>query len=222
MTAIITGEYGTENRRPHWHLIVFGWRPSDGVPAYKSKRGDQLYTSKTLESVWRKGTSDFGDVTFESAGYVCRYSLKKIAHGNSKKLAEADHHEWQPISKKPQKRAVGKSYLEKHYLNLFNHGLVVLPDGRQVGSPPRYYEKWLKENHPSEFERYVTQVKPQKAEYAREAAEAYERSYRENEEKRAANAARKGEIRTAGTTRNEARERILESKAKVLAESQKL
>jgi hypothetical protein len=71
------GEYGTQKNRPHYHAIIFGYDFPDKRVYTKTKNGDLLYRSDTLEKVWTKGYSLIGNVTFESAAYVARYVMKK-------------------------------------------------------------------------------------------------------------------------------------------------
>jgi len=152
----VTGEYGTINKRPHWHAIIFNWSPKDGTPWNLNPRGDTLYRSKTLEKLWPHGFSSYGEVTFESAGYVARYSAKSLAHEEDERAG------YKAISKKSQKNAIGKRWLESHYSDIFNYGTLII-NGRPLGSIPRYYEKWLQKNKPDEWHRYVTKIKVDKA-----------------------------------------------------------
>lgn len=150
----VTGEYGDKKKRPHWHAIIFNWRPDDAKPKYKNSRGDQVWESETLSKLWSHGTADFGSVTRESAGYVARYSAKKLGH--SKEF----NGEYPPISKKSCKQAIGRSWLEKYFwTDCFLHGHIRTIDGTKIPIP-RYYEKWLKTNKPDLWLRYVTAVKP--------------------------------------------------------------
>lgn len=72
------GEYGDRTYRPHYHSIVFGLDFPDKVLDSRSKGGELLYRSPTLEGVWGFGLVWIGQATPESAGYVARYSLKKV------------------------------------------------------------------------------------------------------------------------------------------------
>ena len=72
------GEYGESTSRPHYHAIIFGYDFPDKKKWRTTDRGDILYRSPLLETLWDKGSSEIGSVTFESAAYVARYSLKKI------------------------------------------------------------------------------------------------------------------------------------------------
>lgn len=157
--CFVTGEYGEKNRRPHWHALIFGYWPGDAVYKYSNSRGDRVFASASLTEIWGHGIAEAGSLTFESAGYCARYAAKKIVHSENGKLNEADHHEWQPVSKKSNKNAIGKKWLEKYWEDAFNHGEIVLPDGRGKCAIPRYYEKWLKDEKPEEWLRYVTKVK---------------------------------------------------------------
>lgn len=161
-----TGEYGDKEKRPHWHAIVFNWQPSDATYKYTTDRGDKVYESETLTKTWGHGIAEFGSVTFESAGYCARYAAKKLVHGKD------GEHEFEPISKKSNKQAIGKTWLEKNWPDIFNHGICTVRKGKEIieSSIPRYYEKWLKEHHPSEWLRYVTEVKFGKMKSAEEKA----------------------------------------------------
>jgi len=159
----VTGEYGEKTKRPHWHAIIFNWQPNDLEFKYTSENNDKVYTSQTLKTLWPDGNSELGSVNFNSAGYVARYAAKKLVHGD-------DGHEYEPISKKSTKQAIGKKFLEKYYKDIFNHGICLLENG-QYSPIPRYYEKWLLKNHPDEYVRYVTEIKPNKSQLAQKKVE---------------------------------------------------
>lgn len=69
------GEYGKLHGRPHYHIIIFGWFPSDARQFFID-HGVQLYRSKLLESVWDKGFSSVGKVTLDAAKYCAKYLNK--------------------------------------------------------------------------------------------------------------------------------------------------
>lgn len=71
-------EYGDENLRPHYHVILFNYDFNDKIFYERTPRGDILYTSRNLSKLWPYGLATLGAVTFESAGYTARYSTKKI------------------------------------------------------------------------------------------------------------------------------------------------
>lgn len=71
-------EYGGENGRPHYHMLVFNYGFPDKVYFRVSPAGEKLYRSSQLERLWPFGFSSIGEVTFGSAAYVARYHLKKV------------------------------------------------------------------------------------------------------------------------------------------------
>jgi len=176
ISYFVTGEYGDQRKRPHWHAILFNWRPSDLEFAYENHRGDRVYHSKLLAHLWGQGRTDLGSVTFESAGYVARYAAKKLGHG-------PDGHLYQPISRKSSKHAIGKKFLESYWEDIFNHGRCYLDGG--ISTPiPRYYEKWLAKEKPQEYNRYVTRLKAERMEQARLRQEAEMFEYWESMDQR--------------------------------------
>lgn len=160
ISIYVAGEYGDKKKRPHWHALLFNWRPNDLVLKYTSDRGDQIYSSTILDSLWPHGISELGSITFESAGYCARYASKKLAHGKD------GTHNYEPISKRSSKNAIGKKWIEKFWPDVFNHGYIVLPNGTTCGIP-RYYEKWLKRYKPAEWTHYITTTKNKIMEGAR-------------------------------------------------------
>lgn len=76
------GEYGKKALRPHYHIIVFGWKPDDLFFWQRDKTCD-LYRSPQLEKLWTYGFSSVGDVTVDSAKYCAKYmqKLQKLPDG---------------------------------------------------------------------------------------------------------------------------------------------
>lgn len=69
------GEYGGKGNRPHYHAIVFGWRPDD-LKLVSCVGYDCRYSSAMLADVWHLGFVSVGDVTFASAKYCAKYLAK--------------------------------------------------------------------------------------------------------------------------------------------------
>lgn len=170
LSYIVAGEYGENTKRPHWHAIIFNWWPRDAAYFRSNNRGDKIYESKILTEKWQKGQAELGSVTFHSAGYVARYSAKKLVHGE-------EVEEYKPIFKVSSRRAIGSSWLEKYHSDIFNYGRLFV--GGEIGhaSIPRYYTKWLKKHKPGEWLRYVSQPKIELTERARARQEKEDQAY---------------------------------------------
>lgn len=144
------GEYGEIGRRPHYHAILFNCHFPDRKDHAQSATGHPLYTSDILSRLWPHGYSYIGDVSFESAAYVARYSLKKIngsladgyylstrcdpVTGEIFRLAPEFIH----MSLKP---GIGGPWFDKFHTDVFPHDRVIV-DGHKI-KVPKYYDKLL-------------------------------------------------------------------------------
>lgn len=158
ITYMVTGEYGDKNKRPHWHAILFNYRPTDAKYYQNTDRGDQIHTSSLIDELWGKNDpesapSQIGEVTLDSAGYVARYAAKKLIHGHD------GTHDYNPTHKTSSKRAIGRSWIEKYHDHTFQNGFVVLSNGQQT-KIPRYYVDWAKKYKYELWKHYVTEVRP--------------------------------------------------------------
>lgn len=77
------GEYGGKTGRPHYHAIVFGWRPElSDTNKIGRKHGTDLYSSSILTELWPYGHNAVGGVSQRSIYYVTGYLLKKLNKQN--------------------------------------------------------------------------------------------------------------------------------------------
>ena len=138
------GEYGETTLRPHYHAILFGYRPSD--PELFSTQGEnKLYESKTLRETWGLGHTTFGELTFETAAYVARYITKKVngdpavEHYRAIDAETGEIFDRQPeyctMSRKP---GIGLTWLEKYGQDTYQKDEVILRS--RAMKPPRAYD----------------------------------------------------------------------------------
>ncbi len=147
------GEYGDNFGRPHYHVLMFGYDFPDKVPAGKSGE-HALYSSVLLSSIWTSGLSWIGALTFESAGYVARYVVKKKFGGEmlqhyGRVSAETGEYfsvnpEFIVMSRRP---GIGATWFAKFQSDVFGRdkfGVIdeVLVNGKRM-RPPKYYDKLL-------------------------------------------------------------------------------
>lgn len=86
------GEYGDKTLRAHYHLLIYNYYPRDAKFFKYNKSKQPLYISKELADTWGKGFIIFGDVTYESAGYVARYTQKKIYNKHDELMEKMGRH----------------------------------------------------------------------------------------------------------------------------------
>lgn len=133
-------EYGSSNHRPHYHLITFGYQPDDLVKHSVGSDGNFLFTSKFLESVWSKGFVLVGSASKQSAGYVARYTTKKLGDDDSFIF----------MSSHP---GIGYQYLVDHAKEIVSTDKVYGEFGESGTAPvPRYFNRFLAEWFPEEYQ----------------------------------------------------------------------
>lgn len=131
------GEYGDSGGRPHYHVCLFGHDFSGDRKFYKIHKGNRLYVSAELESVWGKGFAPIGDLTFGSATYVARYTLKKL-RGKLDKFYGLHLPPYSTMSRNP---GIGASWLEKFGDQVYPRDEVI--SGGRPQRPPKYYDlRW--------------------------------------------------------------------------------
>lgn len=129
----ISGEYGDQTNRPHYHAIIFGIGLEDHK-LYKSKTQGGWLSAGPAYEAWKKGWVYGGTVTDDSCMYVARYLQKKL-YGD---LAKQDPRQ-QPFSLKSN--GIGRPWMEKHAEEI-KHYLKITHRGIEH-SIPKYYVKKL-------------------------------------------------------------------------------
>lgn len=205
--TIVTGEYGEKRKRPHWHAILFNYRPKDEKILRTTDRGDQVFHSESLEKIWSRGSIEYGECSIEAASYVARYAAKKLTHGHDQ------DHPFHPIHKTSSRRAIGRTWIEHNWSHTFENGHIVLPNGQTAGIP-RYYSDWLKKTHPEEWVRYATSIRIDNQKKAEQKQKQEEEEYLEK--------VRQLKGRPRPKTRNDVKLTILNQKFKRLQERLKL
>lgn len=137
------GEYGDENKRPHYHALLFNHDFED-KKYFSQKNGFVTYTSDDLSSLWKKGFTTVAGVSFESAGYVARYSLKKVTGEKAKEHYGILAPEYATMSRRP---GIGRSWFDKFSGDVYPADRVVINGTHST--PPRYYDDLLGKSDPS-------------------------------------------------------------------------
>lgn len=149
------GEYSDfPKRRPHYHACVLGLDFSkDRILDQETKEGFSLYTSKTLDDLWKLGHCWIGDISFESAAYVARYMMKKITGPNSELYYKhLDKRTGEVVNLKPEyttqsrRPGLAKKWIEKYWPEVYGNRKhlkdYIVINGRKM-RPPKYYDNYL-------------------------------------------------------------------------------
>lgn len=138
------GEYGENNARPHYHLLLFNCHFPDMRYHTRNKRGEPLYTSAELADLWFQGFNTIGEVTFDSAVYCAKYALKKVNGDEAFQHYEFIDGDGVVYDRQPEfalmsrRPGIGGHYYEKYGQEVRDNDSVVI-DGREV-RPPRFYD----------------------------------------------------------------------------------
>lgn len=144
---LFCGEYGSDYSRPHYHALLFNWRPDD-LSVY-GKSGDNIvYTSAQLQSLWPHGFSTVGDLSFDSACYTARYVLKKVTGEKADEHYQGREPEYLRSSRRP---GLARGWYEQWTSDVYDYDHVVVRD-KFIARPPQYYDRLFEQNHPERFQ----------------------------------------------------------------------
>lgn len=140
------GEYGENLDRPHYHVILFGFMFPDRERFKTLPSGEMMFRSAMLEDLWPFGFSSIGNVTFESAAYVARYTCKKVTgeladeHYLACDTSTGELQERVPeFARMSLRPAVGKLWFDRYSSEVLSADSVVVR-GMEM-KPPAYYDK---------------------------------------------------------------------------------
>lgn len=146
------GEYGSDTLRPHYHCIVYGLHLDD-LKIYKRTDQGILYTSEKLNRTWigqrHRGEIEdepykylgfvvIGQVTFNTAAYVARYTAKKAMTVGNEFFDKFNLEK--PFIDMSRRPGIGLRYFEDHP-ELFNNDMVHFA-GKEKGysfNMPKYF-----------------------------------------------------------------------------------
>ncbi len=136
------GEYGDLNGRPHYHAALLNFDFPD-KKLYYTNNGFNYYLSESLSDLWPYGIHLISDLTYDSAGYIARYVLKKIT-GDA--AVDAYKYKKPPYVTMSRRPGIGYPWIEKYLENVYNLDRIVVKGHESL--PPRYYDSILKERYP--------------------------------------------------------------------------
>lgn len=138
------GEYGTLHKRPHYHMILFGYC-FDDLKFWENRNGRVYYRSNICEEIWQHGiVSIDSNPTSEGISYTVGYTAGKIYQQYDKSLSAP----YQRMSRRP---AIASNYADEHILKIIENGHLYV-NGEKVNLPEYFMQK-IKKYDVDEFER---------------------------------------------------------------------
>lgn len=152
-----SGEYGDKLGRPHYHALIFG-HDFDDKKFFKMSGPNKVYISPKLNEIWGLGYCYIGDVTFQSAGYVARYCMKKVTGKAAFEhyCTGVDQDTGEMFFRRPEystmsrREAIGKSWYQKFFNDVYPHGFLFM-NGKRVLAP-KYYDKLFAKDYPDLYD----------------------------------------------------------------------
>lgn len=127
-------EYGTENCRAHYHILLFNCPSFGDEKKYTTtQRKHTLYTSETLSHLWGKGFCAIGAVTRQSCDYVARFRLKNFY----RKLPEHLNKEFHCMS---TQKGIGYDFLVRNLDRIIAEDTIHVTGGIKA-KLPRFYDR---------------------------------------------------------------------------------
>lgn len=138
------GEYGLETKRPHYHLLIYGYDFKDKIP-YSVDGDSVLCISELLSSLWTYGFSTVAEATLGSIYYVAGYVTKKYS------MTDDDYADREKVfSVMSLRPGIGSGFYDKYSSDMYSYD-VMYQDHKPIGKPPRYYDKLHERLHPDEM-----------------------------------------------------------------------
>lgn len=143
------GEYGDRFKRPHYHALIFGWRPSQDESTLVRRGEFPLYTHPILDAAWgHKGFVNYGAISFQSAAYTARYSTKKVTG----KKAESHYNGRYPefLRSSTGRGGIGAAWIDQWMDEVYPRDKLLV--NNKLIQPPRFYDKRLAKRDPELLE----------------------------------------------------------------------
>lgn len=167
------GEYGTQTKRPHYHLILFGY-PIDHRLDYDTKidKNHKIHwKNEYIDRIWGKSfqkdkyspfkdkngnkipasVNDIAEVEWSDCAYVARYCMKKLEHEG------INYYE---LGKVPEfihmSQDIGMQYYRDHKQEIYQTDSLIMKSVKgntTTYKPPKAYDRQYEKEHPEEFKK---------------------------------------------------------------------
>lgn len=162
------GEYGDLDLRPHYHAVIFGVDFPDRRRISDSQSGRPQWRSDLLAAIWGHGFCTISDFSYEAAGYVARYVLKKqTGDAGDEAYTKLDPSTGELIElERPYvtmslKPAIAQDFYDKFGDDISGKDCVVIAGKEAL--PPKRYSKLFEERDPEGFARIKAKRAKQRA-----------------------------------------------------------
>lgn len=145
----LSGEYGPQTQRPHWHAILFNCVFEDQIRLLNGQ-----YVSEQAERIWSKGNVRLDNVNPATIAYVAGYTQDKLygrqAYEDVVNISTGEVSERRaPFVSMSRRPGIGAAWLDRFSSDLFGtsekpHDFAVLQGSKR--KVPGYYWRRFSEN----------------------------------------------------------------------------
>lgn len=160
------GEYGGQNGRPHYHVILFGAElPTETFYNARLINNEFYYQNDIIEECWTEetgsgngtgrslGFSNISNASWNTIAYTARYVVKKQMgmYADDEMCKLGRDREFIVTSRNP---AIGKEYFNLHHMEIMEKDKVMIHNskGTHEVTRPRYFDKLIEKYHEEELE----------------------------------------------------------------------
>nr|WEW54438.1 MAG: replication initiation protein [Microvirus Sku111] len=167
ITYLMCGEYGAKYNRPHYHAVIFGWRPdSKDLTLIERKKNYNLSSSKTIAKCWKFGFNTVGTANIHSGSYLAKYVIKQTKDWNEFLYTVDDETGEIKNYKRPylvyprsaQNGGLGYRWYRQNCKEIFEQGYIQGSNIDVKQTIPRYYKRKFEEEFPELYKIWKQQA----------------------------------------------------------------
>lgn len=142
---VMSAEYGDTFGRKHFHGIIFNHSFADvRDTGYVSQKGNKIYTSDALRSVWKKGNVQVEEITFDLALYVGSYITDPLEGDPNFGFRKSQYGRLG--------KGIGEAWIRKNWRHVLAAGKIITLKAEYP--IPRYFLRKIQQWYPEEFKKY--------------------------------------------------------------------
>lgn len=151
--VVYCGEYGSLRGRPHYHMLVYGWSPSNGQLGAPHPSGTEVvYECPYILRCWNKGLISVCPMNEHTICYLSRYTVKKQEFRDyGRKRSDGRYPEF---IQAPTRLGLGKEWFFRYWRDVYPVDIFVSLNGKRC-APPKYFDKLLEIYHPTVYNKVI-------------------------------------------------------------------
>lgn len=138
----LIGEYSPAGR-PHYHLILFSYWPTDSRSFGQSRAGNRQYESAELTAAWGHGHVNFQQFTPSAADYVSGYYVEKLSGKLEADSLNGREPEFMRASR--GKGGIGAPFVDRYGRQIFDGADYIVIRGSKVAVPEFFNRRLRKQ-----------------------------------------------------------------------------